>query len=133
MYKTSNAIVAESLAEENGLLSGHSVFDGQWYVGTSDELDSVGVVHNSLCFVAATKGKKHSFNVQRGRNGRYVAEFFTSGKSTSTATGYTRKEMQKRIVNEIMTAKQYDNINYKIVVDDLEVGKLLNIIFETGE
>lgn len=133
MYKASNVMVAESLAEENGLLSGFSVMNGQWYVGTSDELNAIGVLHNNLCFQATTRGKKYTITVKRGWNGRYVAEFFTSGKSTATATGYTRKEMQKRIVDEIMNSKRYDNINYKISIDDLDVGKLLNIIFETGE
>ena len=121
------------MAKEHNLLSGFSTLDGQWYVGSKEELFNIGVLDNNLCFHAETRGKKHSVTVKRGLNGRYVMEGFTSGKASMTASGYTRKEMQKRVVDEVMNAKLYDKINYHIKIDDLDVGKLLDIIFEQGK
>lgn len=133
MFKTSNVVDAEQLAIEHDLLSGFSTLDGQWYVGTKEELSNIGVLDDALCFYACTRGKKHEVTVTRGLTNRYVMECFTSNKSTMTASGYTRKEIQKRVVDEVFYANQYDNINYKIKLDDLDIGKLLNIIYERKE
>ena len=35
--------IAARLAEERGLYYGWSVFGGDWYVGTADQLDAIGV------------------------------------------------------------------------------------------
>ena len=53
MYKTKNEQTAIELAIENNYTYGVSIFDGQYYVGTKEELTRIGVVDiKDTCNVA---------------------------------------------------------------------------------
>jgi hypothetical protein len=75
-----------------------------------------------VVFRASTLGGKYKI-VATGENGVYDATWFTSGKPSGRATGYSLEQMKKRLREDIATAKKWDNINYKVSLDLLDIQK----------
>lgn len=72
-------------------------------------------------FHAKTRGGRYEILAGRDDDGTYSAEFFTSGKSSGRSSGYTKAQMIDRIRREIRDAREFDGINYTVVLDDIGV------------
>jgi hypothetical protein len=74
-------------------------------------------------FVASTRGQKYVVALYRHKDGTYWFEEYTSGKSTSTGTGYTLDQVKLRIRKLIEFAALYDGINYEVYLDSLGISQ----------
>lgn len=72
----------------------------------------------ALVFHAKTRGGKYEIKVFR-KGDDYTARYYTSGRESGSAVGYTRDQMRSRIRKAVADASSIDNIKYAVVVDSL--------------